>query len=365
MKILKVLQIIPDLGLGGAERMTVLLAIALKSQGIDVKVISLYGPTDSINEKLLSRNSIECIYLGKMLGFDLSMYGKLSKEIALWRPDIIHSHRYVLRYLIHEVFKAKFRWFHTIHNIAQKDADRTGRIFNRIAFSRGVIPIAIARTIQKSIKDTYNIDEAPIINNGIDIDRIKETTISSETRNILGIPPEATLFVTVGRMTQQKNHLLLIDSFSKVVSNASNTHLIIIGNGDLRTEIESLVSRLNLNNNISVLGNRDDVINIMKSCDVFVMSSDWEGHPLAILEAVACGLPVIATRVGGISEIVEEGVTGFLVQKGNSDELAATMLDIHLNADLRNTISKNCLRSSNSFGANNMATKYIGIYENY
>ena len=136
--------------------------------------------------------------------------------------------------------------------------------------------------------------------------------------------------ITAGRMTEQKNHILLIQAFSKIALDFPNYHLTILGEGPKRKEIEQLISELGLEGNISLPGYVNDVQNRINNASMFVLSSDYEGMPNALMEAMAMGVPSISTDCdgGGARFLIENGKNGLLVPKNDVDALAAAMRDL-------------------------------------
>ena len=147
-----------------------------------------------------------------------------------------------------------------------------------------------------------------------------------KTRISLNIDDDSLVIIHVGRFSPQKNHRLLIESFSRVLSKINNVKLVIVGDGDLRPEIEGIVNRNGLNNHIKFLGVRKDIADLLSASDIFVLSSDWEGLPLTVIEAMAAGKPVVATAVGGVPELIKDNVNGFLVQPKDPDSLAQALI---------------------------------------
>jgi glycosyltransferase involved in cell wall biosynthesis len=148
----------------------------------------------------------------------------------------------------------------------------------------------------------------------------------------------------------------LIRAFARVAA----AHLILVGDGPLRPEIESLVKNIGIKDRVHFLGKRSDVPQIIKMADVYVQSSQWEGFGIAALEAMAGGLPVVASRVPGLSEVV--GDAGLLFKPGDSFELAS-MLNRLLNDDIcRKKIMEKCVSRAQLFGIENTVEGYVSIY---
>jgi glycosyltransferase involved in cell wall biosynthesis len=165
-----------------------------------------------------------------------------------------------------------------------------------------------------------------VIYNGINIAMFsKMTQTRQDVRNSLHLTSDSIVCITVGRLVPVKGQIDLINAFPKVVAEHSNTHLLIVGEGELREELENHVHKLGLSQNIHFLGWRSDIPNLLGASDVFVLPSLNEGLGLVLIEAMAQRLPAIATLVGGVPEVVEDGKTGLLVPAQSPDALAQAM----------------------------------------
>ena len=141
-----------------------------------------------------------------------------------------------------------------------------------------------------------------------------------------GVAADALVFAHVGRFMAQKNHLDLVAAFQQVASADPRALLVLAGDGELRETVRARAASLGLEGAVRFLGLRDDVPELLGAADAFVLSSAWEGLPIAVLEAMAAGLPVVATAVGGVPELVRSGETGWLVAPGAPAALGAAML---------------------------------------
>jgi len=341
MKI-RILHIIPNLNTGGAERLVVNLLEAIDKEKFEVAVCSLYDKSSSPFEEHLEKNGIPIYYLGKRKGLDLRMITRLYRLFKFFKPDVAHTHLSVQRYaLIPQVLCGIPIKLHTVHNIAQKEVDVPGKIVHWLAFHVvGVVPVSISQVVARTVKDVYNI-ATPIIYNGIPT---MQFSGMNEMRNFWrekeGIADSEVIFLHIGRFSAQKNHCLLIEAFEQVIKGRDGLKLFLVGDGELRIKIELLVKEKRLEHCVNFLGLRQDIPELLAACDVFALSSDYEGLPMVILEAMAAGKPVISTAVGGISELVESGVTGILVPSRDPKSLAQAMIQLANDYPLRETMSK-------------------------
>ncbi|CAM4411489.1 glycosyltransferase [Paenibacillus tarimensis] len=170
-------------------------------------------------------------------------------------------------------------------------------------------------------------DQLTVIYNGVDMSRFETHAHEDPAaiRRELGVPEHHFVYMTVGRMAQQKNHLQLIDSFAEVQKRHPDTTLLIIGDGPLRGEIMAKIKEKGLEGHVRCPGLRTDVPRLLRGADAFVLGSLWEGFPNVVIEAMASELPVVATRTGGVAEVVEEPGSGFIVEPGVTDEMTKAL----------------------------------------
>lgn len=162
---------------------------------------------------------------------------------------------------------------------------------------------------------------------GIDADVFAGARPDERLRKELGLDGKRVLG-TVGKLSAVKNHMLFLEAAAAVASRRENVEFLVVGAGRLGPELRERAIELGLGRRVHFLGEREDVPSILKLLDVFVLTSRSEGVPNAVMEAMAAGLPVVATRVGGVPEIVVDGTTGVLVDEGDSEKLAEAMLGL-------------------------------------
>lgn len=210
-------------------------------------------------------------------------------------------------------------------------------------FMRERYKVSIA--CSKTVKDYYlqfnkRAKKANIqtVTNGIEIVPRKPVNRENLTREI-GIPHGYFVFGTVGRLDEQKGIDQLLIGFKEVVANLKNVFLLIVGTGSKEHELKMLAAKLGLTGHVSFTGYRDNVCDIFQIMDAFVLASRWEGLPMVLIEAMSLAVPVIATKVGGVGELVRNGETGFLIEPGNIDDLVKKMIIINKENEIRQKLS--------------------------
>ncbi|HEX2949397.1 MAG TPA: glycosyltransferase, partial [Armatimonadota bacterium] len=228
---IKVLHILPDFASAGAERMAVNLMTTLDHNTFNVAGISLFDRIGSELEAVLDSNNIPVWYLGKRPGPDLRMFHRIANVIREFQPDIVHTHRYVLRYsLLPVINNHVLGRVHTIHSVAKKDVTRMGRIINQFAFSMGFLPVTMSRVVRESMPEVYNTKRIKEVSYGIDLSKFRKPNISRETwRSREEFRENDFLFIHIGRFTAAKNHETLLKAFSQVVAINPQAHLLLVG----------------------------------------------------------------------------------------------------------------------------------------
>ena len=163
-----------------------------------------------------------------------------------------------------------------------------------------------------------------VIYNAVDWSQLETTIDRAAMRAALNIPAEARVLGIIARLTEQKGHRILLDAMGQR-PDLGAAHLVIIGDGPLAGDLQRQAAGLGLKDRVRFLGARRDLGNILAAIDAFVMPSFWEGLPLSMVLAMGAGLPVVATRVAGIPEVVQDGVSGLLVAPGDSEALGAAL----------------------------------------
>ena len=353
----KVMIVIPTLGNGGGERIAVSIAENLDSSKVEVLFVLLYPKQDTFNEKRAeSIKKIKIVHLNKKYGTDFSVIGQLKRVIRTFKPDVIHTHLYVVPYVLLAAPK-KIKKFHTVHNVAQKEAFGMRRKIHNIAFKFGnFTPVAISPLCAETIEEVYGIkkDTIPCIFNGINVDHYVHEPINHNGFR----------FINVGRLQSQKNQALAIRSFAKVHAKHPNTILEIVGEGELRGNLESLVEQLGLSESVMLTGQSDNVKEKLNYSDAFLQSSDYEGLPVSVLEAMACGLPIVSTKAGGTVDIVSSDKNGFLVDIGDEDGLVQAMNKLIEDNNLRIAMAKESREMSMPYSIQACAKQYEKLFLN-
>lgn len=299
MKKLKVLQIIPSFGVGGAEKIVLDYLTYFDKNKVEIKAISMYQNMDTIYDRFIKENKLDVVYLDKKPGLDLSIINKINKVINDFNPNIIHSHLYTIKYYLPAILnKKKIKIFHTIHSDPEYDGGKVDKYFNKIAFKYfNCTPIALSNELKTKVDEFYGITTTIVINNAIDFKKFSNVTKNKEEiKQSLNLPIDSFIIGHVGRFVEQKNHKFIINVFNEFSKIKENTYLILVGEGKLKKEIEDMAYSLNLSNRIKFLGVRNDIPELLKIMNVFLFPSMLEGFPLTLIEAQAAGVRCVISN---------------------------------------------------------------------
>jgi glycosyltransferase involved in cell wall biosynthesis len=367
MNKIKVVHIVPMLSPGGAERVAVHIVRGLNRERYEPVVVSFTGRLECDLDCLLEEAGVEVRYLGKRPGFDYRMYARLHPVLRECQPDIVHTHLHVLRYALPSLLLLqRASLLHTVHNLADREIEPRARWIQRYALNHGVVPVAVAQEVALSLRRLYGIQQCRVISNGIPTDcYASPKTPRSEWRARQGFGDDDVLFVCVARFAPQKNHVLLLKAFAQGPASDPKAHLVLVGEGVLRQQLEELAKNLGLTSQVHFLGLRTDIPDVLSAMDVFVLSSDWEGNPLSVMEAMASGLPIVSTAAGGVPDLFESGKEGFIVQPGDAQGLSHSMASLLGDQEARRSLGRAAARrAKENFDVSTMVQAYEELYEN-
>jgi glycosyltransferase involved in cell wall biosynthesis len=204
-----------------------------------------------------------------------------------------------------------------------------------------------------------------VIPNGIPIDDYQcPSTPRPVWRREQGFQEEDVLFVCAARLEKQKNHAMLLEAFARGPATSRTAHLLLAGDGERRLALEEQARQLGIQGKVRFLGLRADICEVLAAADIFVLASHSEGNPLSLMEAMAAGLPVVATAVGGVPELIADRASGLLVTPGNVDGLVAAMLKLLQDEETRWMMAAAAAHyAKEAFSASRMAQGYMELYE--
>ncbi|MEQ1686700.1 MAG: glycosyltransferase [Burkholderiaceae bacterium] len=331
---LKILHVVDSLEFGGLERVVTDLAIAQHARGHDVKVFSINSTNGLLPE--LQAAGIPVVIGAKAKSFDLNTLGKLRRTVVGCGITIVHTHNFVPNY--HAAFallgvSSRSTLVSTCHDMGNRLGNNKLRWMYRLSLLR----TRRVAMVGQQVHDRYvtsglvRPSSAETVLNGIPVDRFVGSPERARiARARLGIGANVPVVGCVGRLVPLKNQRLMIESLDRLLRTHPSLRLVMIGEGPLEATLRAQAVSLGVAANVDFLGARTDVADLLPGLDIFALPSLTEGLSIALLEACASGLAVVATKVGGNSEIINHGKTGMLVPVGDAESLGdalQTLLD--------------------------------------
>ena len=353
-------HVIHRLDVGGTENGLVNLINHMPSDRYRHAIICL---TDATRFKdRIKRKNVEVFSLHKRLGHDWGLYVRLWRLFRHLTPDVVHTRNLAsLEAVLPAAWAGVPFRIHGEHGRDVQDIDGTKQKYQWLR--RALAPlvhrfIALSEDLESYLVKTVGIPPAKIvrISNGVDVDKFRPATRRSKEL-VIG---------SVTRMQEVKDPLTLARAFVKLVcgGRVGTVRLAMIGDGPLLPEVVEILRSAGLEEHAWLPGRRDDVAELLQDFDVFSLSSRAEGISNTILEAMATGLPVVATRVGGNAELVEEGVTGTLVPSGSPDALADVLAFYVDNPEVRREQGRAArARVEREFTIAAMVSSYMKVYD--
>ena len=354
---IRVLWLAKGLGRGGAEQLLVHVVDRLDRRQIEVEVAYVLPWKDALVEEFRRRGvAVHSLGASGRLGW----VGALRALVRQERYDVIHTHAPMPAVVARLVAGRGSVLVHTEHNVWERYRPLT-RWANALTYRRNRRVIAVSESVAASARRRGGRPPVEVVIHGIDA-RATRSEDRTGARARLGLLPEGLVVMTVGNLTVKKAHSTLLDAFVVVRARRGDARLVIVGDGPLRGELEQRVVDLGLVGAALLCGSRDDVADLLPAADVFVLSSVHEGLPIALVEALASGLPCVATAVGGVPEVIRDGIEGFLVEPGDVAGLAAAIEKLLGDAELRRNVGARARERAAAFDIGPAVERTRDIY---
>lgn len=368
-----IVHVIYHLAVGGLENGLVNVINRMPADRYRHVIISLIDYTDFRNR--IKNPDVEVYALHKRPGKDLRLYGKLWRLFRILKPDIVHTRNLAtLEAQLPALLAGVPHRVHGEHGRDIEDLDGTSRKYQLLRrLFRPLIHryIALSLDLKRYLREQIGVPERKIssICNGVDTEKF--TPAGAQARAVLPgdfSGADKVVIGTVGRMEEVKDQITLVRAFVRLVKGhpqgREKLRLIMVGDGALREPARSILDAAELAQVAWLPGEREDVPELLRAMDVFVLPSLAEGISNTILEAMASGLPVVATDVGGNYELVERDTTGFLVPRADPVALADAIRVYVDDAGLRRRHGANARRrSEDEFSIDTMVQRYQDIYD--
>lgn len=366
-KKIRILQTIRQGQIGGGESHLLSLVENLDRNRFEPVVLSF---TDGPMVDRLKQMGVQTEVIFTEKPFDISKWKKVKQFIQQNDISLVHAHgTRANSNVFWATRKLKLPLVYTIHGWSfhddQQPLIRKIRVMGeQLLTNRSDVNISVSASNQQTGKKYFPKFNSVVINNGIDQKKFDPSRSFKNIRQELNIAEDATLLLFVARFIHQKQPLKLIEAFAKAQQQDPKLKLLMVGDGDQKATALQMVKDLNIENKVIFQPFRQDVPDVLKAADIFILPSLWEGLPIGLLEAMAMGKAIIGTQVDGTSEVIRDNENGVLISTdGLEGNLAKAIVGLAADAELRRRLGEAARNTvSASFSAGNMTREIEGIY---
>ena len=364
---MRVTHIVESLGRGGLERMVIDLAECQVSQGESCQIICLFTAGELFEEAI--NKNIKCVVCNKKNGLDLAAMFRIRKAINNHKPDVIHTHNAVANYYAYyATFGKKIRCIvNTRHGMGSNNPrSKREKNYKKSVCNTDYV-VAVCDEAKSKLIDDKIVpnNKCIVINNGIKV--IEFSKIAQENINKNNICNDSNRNITIGtigRLNWAKDIFTLLDVFQLLKKKYDNIDLVIAGGGDLKGQLIAYTNEIGVSKNVTFLGDTENVKPVLSMIDIFVSTSVSEGYSIALLEACASGIPIVATDVGGNAEIITNNINGYIVSAKDKISIADHIDKLINSKEIREKYSKNGLAWVKKFGdIETMSHHYSILYK--
>lgn len=359
---MKILHVINNLNTGGAEKLLLEILPLYNKRGIIVDLLLLNGTEYPFFNELKKQNCCTVYDLGKGSVYNPFLIFKLIPFLRQY--DIVHGHIFPTFYwlALAKIFSfSSIKIVYTEHNTTnRRQENKLYKIFDRQIYKAYTKIICISDEIKYILKKYTSLKNKNfiVIKNGVNISFFKDAKYFKKEEISNSILETDKLLIQVSAFREQKDQATLIRSMKLL---PETIKLLLVGDGELRESNEKLVESLSLEKRVFFLGVRMDVASLLKTSDIIVLSSHYEGLSLSSIEAMASGKPFIASDVPGLHEIVEGA--GILFSEGDESELAKHVIELLKDTDYYEKVALRCQERAESYDIKKMVDKHINFYE--
>ena len=364
----RILHIISSSGFLGAENVVLELAKETTKVGYWV-TIGIIENRNNLHMELAEKareDGIKVQIFPCRGRFDGRTISSIRSFISSRQANILHSHGYKSNFYVSLANRGHMSWVVTNHLwkkttfalkfYAYLDSLLIRRANKIVAVSDEIVDAMMHRGIP-SVKIT-------VIDNGVDLQRFSNSQRNNNLRKSFGLNESNKIIGTIGSLTEEKGHIYLLEAARKVIDVVPECRFLIIGDGGQRQFLQEKTAHLWLSEKILFAGSRKDVPEILSMLDAFVLPSIKEGLPMALLEAMASKVPVIATSVGAIPNVIEDGINGLLIPPKNSDAISEAINKMLSNGDSAKEMElKGFEKVRDHYSSKQMAIKYLAVYK--
>jgi glycosyltransferase involved in cell wall biosynthesis len=353
-----VAHVVLTLNVGGLEHLVIQMSDEMERRGIRTKIVTL---TDGVLLDEAKKRGLQTFALGKKPGVDVGTILRLRKIIRENHVDVVHTHNFAP--LVHATLATVMTGARTLNTRHGPAPISTPRFIWRM--NDFIVPVSEDSRRELVKFNNVQPEKVRVILNAIDLTPYSgPPPATNPLRKELGIGDGTLLIGNFSRLEPEKDHPTLLDAFRLLMDEGVDARLIIAGGGSVEAALKRKTEELGLSSTVHFLGFRHDIPQLLRSIDLYVVSSTLEGLSLSVLQAMAAGLPIVATRTGGNPEVVLDGQTGFIVECGRPAEMAGAMKRLLLDRDAARAFGRLARENAfRTFSLGRMVDSYVALYE--
>ena len=362
----RVLWLTKGLGRGGAERLITLLGRQIDRDRFDVEVAYLLPWKDAFVAELEAQGiPTHCLGGGRLGG--VAWVPRLRRLARRRGYRLVHTHSPLPAVGARLGLPRSVAFVHTEHNVWDRYRWPT-RVVNMVTYQRNAVVLGVSNGVTASIRVPRALPGPPphveTLYHGIDDDLVRHgPEAAARARRLLGVGPDEPVVGTVANFTPKKDQRTLLRAIELLVADVPDVRVVLIGTGPLEGALKAQAAAAGLGDQVLFTGIRDDVQELLPGFDVFVLSSLHEGLSIALIEALAAGVPCVATRVGGVGEVVQDGVDGLLIPPGDPHVLATALGKVLLDPELRASLGAAGKENARRFTISTAVERIETVYD--
>ena len=364
---INVMWLIKGLGSGGAENLLVSAAKHVDRDRFNYSAAYFLPWKDQLVEGIEAQG-IPVTCFKQRVPYDLRALFALNRKLRKDKIDILHAH---LPYSglvgrLASKFSPVKKVVYSEHNVWER-YNKVMRVANKFTYKMNDAVVAVSENVEESIRSGMNVGDSLRLNtieNGVDVEQLSTLSKASKwLKEELGIPAENRIVTCVANFTPKKRHTDLLAAAKRTLASTPDVSFVLVGIGPLLDDVKAEAKTLGIDKNVVFTGLREDAREIIAASDMFMLSSEFEGMPISVLEAMGTKTPVLSTRVGGLPEMLVEGTEGMMVDSLNPEKLSDAINDLLANETLRRSLAERAfVRVTNEFDIRHMVKRHEQLY---